>query len=157
MGSGYSPKSLFADAAQKRGKVTMPYYYINGTFDMAVPFVSHMEACEPFEPAKKPDESFGFAAWRLYQTLNGAPVSEKVDFSVDPVFGIALSDRVILERKGFRLDQGDIVVNGVPVCRLVAVDNYGHWNFVPGARLMWEYFRMFSRDPETKESIYSGE
>ncbi|MBQ0077735.1 MAG: hypothetical protein KBS55_03760 [Bacteroidales bacterium] len=158
LGSGYSEKSLNADAAQKRGKVTMPYFYISGTADDAVPFVSHMDIRNPYSssPVVAPEESFGFKAWQLYQRLNGAPVSTKVDFSVDPVFGIELSDRITTQAKGFTVDQGDIVVGDVPVCRLVAVDNYGHWNFVPGARMMWEYFKMFSRDPETKEIIYSG-
>lgn len=158
LGTGYSEKSLNDDAAQKRGKVTMPYFYISGTFDDAVPFVSHMDSRGPYSPIPvvAPEESFGFKAWQLYQRLNGASISTRVDFSIDPVFGIELSDRITTRAKGFIVDQGDIIVNDVPVCRLVAVDNYGHWNFVPGARMMWEYFKMFSRDPETKEIIYTN-
>ncbi len=158
MGTGYSEKSLNDDAAQKRGKVTVPYFYISGTADDAVPFVTNMGIRNPIvpNPPVPPEESFGFKAWQLYQRLNGAPVSTKVDFSIDPVFGIELSDRLTTRAKGFTVDQGDIVVDDVPVCRLVAVDNYGHWNFVPGARMMWDYFKMFSRDPETKELIFCG-
>ena len=33
-------------------------------------------------------------------------------------------------------------------------NNYGHWNFQPTARIMWEYFKQFRRDPETKKLIY---
>jgi hypothetical protein len=38
--------------------------------------------------------------------------------------------------------------------RLVAVMDYGHWNFVPTARIMWDFFMQYRRDPETKKLIY---
>ena len=39
---------------------------------------------------------------------------------------------------------------------VVAVVDYGHWNFIPAAQMMWDYFKMFSRDPKTKKLIYHG-
>jgi hypothetical protein len=44
-----------------------------------------------------------------------------------------------------------------PLIKIVAVVDYGHWNFMPGAQMMWDYFKMFSRDPQTKKLIYHGE
>ena len=44
--------------------------------------------------------------------------------------------------------------NNIPLIRYVVVDGYGHWNFQPGAELMWNYFKMFSRDYQTKKLIY---
>jgi len=42
----------------------------------------------------------------------------------------------------------------MPLIRLVAVMDYGHWNFMPTAQVMWDFFKQFSRDPETKKLIY---
>jgi hypothetical protein len=39
--------------------------------------------------------------------------------------------------------------------RLIAINNYGHWNFKPAARLIWDFFRHFSRDMETKKLNYT--
>ena len=43
-----------------------------------------------------------------------------------------------------------------PLIQMVAVNDYGHWNFKPAAKMMWDYFMQFSRDPQTKELIYHG-
>jgi len=37
---------------------------------------------------------------------------------------------------------------------MVAVMDYGHWNFMPTARIMWDFFMHYRRDPETKKLIY---
>ena len=44
----------------------------------------------------------------------------------------------------------------VPLIKIVAVKDYGHWNFQPTAQIMWDYFKPFRRDPETKKLIYLG-
>lgn len=33
--------------------------------------------------------------------------------------------------------------------------DYGHWNFKPGAQLMWDYFKHFRRDAHTKRLVYT--
>lgn len=35
------------------------------------------------------------------------------------------------------------------------LNNYGDWNFKPAARLIWDFFRHFSRDMETKKLNYT--
>ena len=45
--------------------------------------------------------------------------------------------------------------DGKPLIKIVAVMNYGHWNFQPAARIMWDYFKQFSRDPETRKLVYT--
>jgi hypothetical protein len=39
--------------------------------------------------------------------------------------------------------------------RIMAINHYGHWNFKPAARLIWDFWRHFSRNPETKALQYT--
>ena len=142
-----NPVSLRSAALQNSGKVLMPYFSITGTVDDAVPFV-------------RPDLPQGemiSGAWRLYQQYNGLPVSGPTDLEAYPVFGLPLQGRRRIETpKGHAMETGDINdADGRPVIRVVAVENFGHWNFVPGAREMWEFFKLWRRDPLTLESRYS--
>ena len=58
--------------------------------------------------------------------------------------------------EGITMEIGDLIKDGKPLIRCVAVMDYGHWNFKPTAQLMWDYFKMFSRDTQTKKLIYHG-
>lgn len=163
MGTGYNRESLFADAMSRRGSILMPYFSISGTADVAIPHPSHMDVSDLYpagipmekEPALEPEESYLFKAWQLYQTINGASVVERFDSSTDVFFGQELQGRTSFKSGDFTLHQGDVVVNGIPVMRLVTVENFGHWNFYKAARMEWEYFRHFSRDPRTKKLVYT--
>lgn len=122
-----NPRSLKAQAAQKSGKVRMPYFSITGTADDAVPYGPLI-----------------FDAWNLYQTLNGIPVEDA---------GGLRNRRRIQTVKGHAMEVGDFLDrDGLPVIRTVAIENFGHWNFVPGAELMWEFFKLWRRNPLTGES-----
>ena len=141
--------SFWADATQKRGAVEMPYCSVLGTADKVVPF---------YTPDRYNGNSF-FTAWRIYQQMNGMEVISDLDFSVDPLFGTALSDRktiVTNKGEGIKMEVGDFCKGDVPLIRVVAVVDYGHWNFMPAAQVMWDYFKMYSRDPQTKKLIYHG-
>ena len=141
---GASRGAIMDEAAQKAGAVQMPYFSISGIADEVVPFVSPMQ--------KGPN--FIHYAWQAYQLMNGLPVVETLDFSADEVFGLALENRQrVMTNKGIAYHVGDLCKDGVPLVRIVGVENYGHWNFQPGAKLMWEYFKMFSRDVNTKKLI----
>ena len=141
------PESLKNEAAQKRGYVQMPYFSIGGTSDDGVPYNS----------PDMPNGDFLVSAWKLYQYLNGLEVGGDVDLQKYPCFGIPLQNRRRVETgKNHAMEVGDAcTAEGIPLVRIVAVENHGHWNFVPGAELMWAFFRMFSRDPETKELRYN--
>lgn len=142
---GYSKEALLNEALQKRGAVEMPYFSITGTDDDVVPFLNKDNWRE---------NSF-FCAWQVYQTMNGLPVVQQPDFNADATFGIALENRETIEtNKGIFMETGVLTKEGVPLIRLVAVNDYGHWNFKPAARMMWDYFMQFSRDPETKKLVY---
>ena len=159
--TGFSPKSLWADATQKRGHVQMPYFSIGGTIDGAVPHPSHMDVRDQFPggvgaPEILPsEESSIFQAWRLYRFMNGADLLEVFDSQLDALFGQSLENRSSCKIKGFDVESGEVLVNGVPLMKLITVVDYGHWNFAPGAALMWDYFKQFSRNPDSGELIWT--
>lgn len=82
-------------------------------------------------------------------------VSSRPDFSKDATFGIALKDReVISTNKRVTMEAGVLYKGNIPLIKVVAVNDYGHWNFKPDARLMWDFMKQFSRDPRTKKLVY---
>ena len=138
---------IWAEATQKRGAVEMPYCSVLGTADNVVPYI-------------KPDDwknNNYLNAWNAYEQMNGMEVVRELDFSVDPVFAQKLQDReTIVTNKGDGLvvETGQLYKGNVPLIKIVAVMDYGHWNFQPTARIMWDYFKQFRRDPETRKLIY---
>ena len=97
-------------------------------------------------------------AWNAYEQMNGMPVNREMDFSVDPVFGQKLQDRESVKTakgEGIVMEMGQLYKGDVPMIKMVAVMDYGHWNFMPTARVMWDFFKHYSRDPETKKLVYS--
>jgi poly(3-hydroxybutyrate) depolymerase len=145
---GYTPfEPLWAEATQKRGAVEMPYCSVLGTADNVVPYI-------------KPDNWKGnnyLNAWNAYEQMNGMEVVRELDFSVDPVFAQKLQDRESIhyaKGDGITVETGQLYKGNVPLIKIVAVMDYGHWNFQPTARIMWNYFKQFRRDPETKQLIY---
>jgi len=138
--------SYMRDATQKRGAVEMPYCSVSGTEDQVVAY-------------PKPENWKGnniFNAWMVYQTMNGMPVVTELDFSKDATFGQVFQNRKHIEtNKGISIEMGQQLKDGKPLLQVVAVNNYGHWNFKPTARIMWDYFKQFSRDQKTLKLIYT--
>ena len=147
----YSNYDSFSNAAlQMRGNVEMPYFSIACTADTTVGFLT---------PDNWKDNCY-LNAWNIYETINDLPVVDELDFSVDPVFGMKLDNRhtvTTVKGEGIKMEVGDLTKAGVPLIRCVAVIDYGHWNFKPTAQMMWDFFKQFSRDPETKKLSYHGE
>ena len=147
---GYTAKDILWDeATQKRGAVEMPYCSVLGTLDNVVPYI-------------KPDDwknNNYLNAWNTYEQMNGMEVVSELDFSLDPVFAQRMQDRETLvtnKGDGIVIETGQLYKDNVPLIKIVAVVDYGHWNFMPTARIMWDYFKQFRRDPETKKLIYIG-
>lgn len=138
---------LWDEATQKRGAVEVPYCSVFGTQDTVVPYV-------------KPDNWKGnnyLNAWNAYEQMNGMEVVQALDFSIDPVFGQKLADRETLvthKGDGIVVESGLLYKGDIPMIKLVAVMDYGHWNFQPTARIMWDFFRQYRRDPQTKKLVY---
>ena len=145
---GYTPfEPLWAEATQKRGAVEVPYCSVLGTADNVVPYI---------KPDNWKNNNY-LNAWNAYEQMNGMEVVSEIDFSLDPVFGQKLQDReTIVTNKGDGLvvETGQLYKGNVPLIKIVAVMDYGHWNFQPTARIMWDFFKQFRRDPETKKLEY---
>ena len=140
--------AMWDEATQKRGAVEMPYCSVIGTADMVVPY---------FTPDNYKDNSY-LNAWNTYQQMNGMDVVMDLDFEKDAVFGFTLKDRqsvVTNKGEGIRMEIGQHYKGEKPLIRIVAVMDYGHWNFMPTAQVMWDFFKQFSRDPKTKKLIYT--
>ena len=138
---------LWAEATQKRDAVEVPYCSVFGTKDNVVPYI---------KPDNWKDNNY-LNAWNAYEQMNGMEVVQEMDFSIDPVFAQKLRDReTIVTNKGdgIVLETGQLYKGDVPMIKLVAVMDYGHWNFQPTARIMWDFFSHYRRDPETKKLVY---
>ena len=150
MGAGPFPgfEAIWNEATQKRGAVETAYCSVFGTMDTTVPYMT---------PENWRGNSY-LNAWNAYEQMNGMTVVRDMDFSVDPVFGQVLRDRESLKTAkgaGIVMETGQLYKGETPLIRLVAVMDYGHWNFMPTARVMWDFFKHYRRDPETKKLVYS--
>lgn len=143
----YGSEPLMNEAIQKRGHVEVGYCSVVGTHDDTIRF---------FDKDNWRDSPY-LNVWRIYQTVNGMPVTGDLDFNVDPIFGFALRDRTLIhtgKSEDITIEFGQLYKDDRPMIRLMVINNYGHWNFKPAARLIWDFFRHFSRDTETKELRY---
>lgn len=143
----YGSEPLMNEAIQKRGNVEVGFCSVVGTHDDTIRFFNkdNWEG-NPY-----------LNVWRIYETINGMPVTGNLDFSVDSTFGFALQDRTTIhtgKSEDITIEFGQLYKNEKPMIRLMVINNYGHWNFKPAARLIWDFFRHFSRDTETKELRY---
>ena len=145
---GYGSEPLMNEAIQKRGYVEVGYCTVVGTDDEVVKFL---------RPDNWQDNSY-LNAWRIYQTINGMEVTDTLDFNTDATFGLQLQDRRQIQTnkgEGITMEFGQLYKDHKPLIRLIAINHYAHWNFKPAARLIWDFFRHFSRDMETKKLVYT--
>ena len=143
----YGSEPLMNEAIQKRGHVEVGFGSVVGTHDDTIIYLNkdNWEG-NPY-----------LNVWRIYETINGIPVTGDLDFNVDPTFGFALQDRTTIhtgKSEDITIEFGQLYKDEKPMIRLMVINNYGHWNFKPAARLIWDFFRHFSRDTETKELRY---
>ena len=145
---GYGSEPLMNEAIQKRGYVEVAYCSVAGTHDEVIRY-------------PRPDNWQGnpyLNVWRIYQTINDMEVTGDLDFNVDATFGLKLQDRQQIQTgksEDITMEFGQLYKDNKPMIRLIAINNYGHWNFKPAARLIWDFWRHFSRDLDTKKLKYS--
>ena len=141
-------EAIWAEATQKRGAAETAYISVFGTMDTTVPYMT-------------PDNWRGNSylnAWNAYEQMNGMKVISEMDFERYPIFGQELRDRETIHTQkgeGIVVETGQLYNGDLPLIKLVAVMDYGHWNFIPAARIAWDFFKHYRRDPETKKLIYS--
>ena len=140
-------ETIWAEATQKRGAVETAYISVFGTMDTTVPYMT-------------PDNWKGNSylnAWNAYEQMNGMKVVDQMDFDRYPLFGQPLRDRETIRThkgEGIVMETGQLYKGDVPLIKIVAVIDYGHWNFMPAARIAWDFFKCYRRDPETKKLQY---
>ena len=138
---------IMNEAIQKRGFVETAYVGVCGTDDMVIRY-----------PRLNDWKNSNIVnAWKIYETMNGMDVIEEYDFEKDPALGQTLRDRTTVKTnkgEGITMEIGYLYKGDVPLMKLVAVNHYGHWNFQPAAQEMWDHFKHFSRNMETKKLEY---
>ena len=87
--------------------------------------------------------------------LNGMEIGETCNPSLDPMFGMKVSDRrSVSTMDDLTMHEGTLYKGEKPLIKMIALEPYGHWNYKGAAREMWEFFTHFYRDPESKRLIY---
>ena len=87
--------------------------------------------------------------------LNGMEIGETCNPSLDPMFGMKVSDRrSVSTMDDLTMHEGTLYKGEKPLIKMIALEPYGHWNYKGAAREMWEFFSHFYRDPETKALVY---
>ena len=142
---GFNREALMNEAEFERNKVLMPYFTVQGTYDDELPF-----------PKQDNYENTAlFNAIQIYEALDGLDVTDKADFSVYPIFGLELQSRKSTPtNKGYTVESGYLYKGNIPLIKINAIPNFGHWNFKPDAKMMWDFFKHFSRNQETRELVY---
>lgn len=144
-GGVFGGDGIYNEAVQKRGFVETAYIGVFGTDDAVIRY--------PKNNDWKGNSVIN--AWKIYETMNGMEVVEDYDFTLDEAFGQTMRDRKTEQtNKGISMETGYLYKGDVPLMKLVAVNHYGHWNFQPAAQVMWEHFKHFSRDLQTKKLVY---
>lgn len=88
-----------------------------------------------------------------YQKINGLEVQEEYNMEDNPYYGVKGD-----EQKMIRLGERDALEtsfsneNGL-IIKLVAINDYAHWNYKPEAEYMWDFFCNYARNTETGELI----
>ena len=87
--------------------------------------------------------------------LNSMEIGETCNPSLDPMFGMKVSDRrSVSTMDDLTMHEGTLYKGEKPLIKMIALEPYGHWNYKGAAREMWEFFTHFYRDPESKKLIY---
>ena len=87
--------------------------------------------------------------------LNGIETGETCNPSLDPMFGMKVSDRrSVSTMDDLTMHEGTLYKGDKPLIKMIALEPYGHWNYKGAAREMWEFFSHFYREQETKKLYY---
>ncbi|MFV0396265.1 MAG: hypothetical protein ACK5LC_18090, partial [Coprobacillaceae bacterium] len=93
-----------------------------------------------------------FPALQAYQKINNIEVSTK-DMTLNPYFGIQLENQQWTKLGSKDMLEGQLSNDKGVVIQLAAVKDLAHWNYKPEAEYIWNFFKNYQRDIETKELI----
>lgn len=143
----FGGRALRNEATQKRGLVETAYIGVFGTDDETI----------MYPKSGNWQGNSLINAWQIYETMNGMEVVNDYNFVTGGIFGQAVNDHETLTLKNIQVQTGQLYKGSTPLMKLVAVEHYGHWNFKPAARIMWDFFKHYSRDSITKKLVYHAE
>ena len=141
-----SKEEIAEQIKRYNGNMEIAYMLVSGTNDSKFTDV--------------PDDDASSKGWlvRAVKTiaeLNGMEIGETGNASLDPMFGMAVRDRRnVSTMDDLIMHEGTLYKDDKPLIKMIALEPYGHWNYKGAAREMWEFFRHFSRDPQTKQLVY---
>lgn len=127
---------------QNKESIDMPIYMVVGDKDH-----------NPFVPFYKENADLSvYNAAKLYGELNGIniPAIDQLDKSNSVYFGMKLDNFGEISNTGTCKMVGGTLTNdkGVSIS-LNVVEEWGHWNYEADAKLMWNFFKQYSRKTST--------
>lgn len=133
--------------AENKDKYDMPIIFFTGDGD---------EYCK--DTFDTTGLNAGLEVAQLYQELNDMEVTQVENINPEDsyLYGVPWTTRYTIEPTAENIAKMDIGVienaKGVEIS-MARIYGWGHWNYTPDARLMWEFMSKYARDLETGESI----
>jgi len=134
-------------AAENKEKYDMPIIFFTGDGD---------EYCKgAFDTTEL---NGGLQVAQVYQELNDMEVTQVEDVNPDDtyLYGVPWTTRYRIEPTAENIATIDVGVienaKGVEIS-MARIYGWGHWNYTPDAKLMWEFMSKYARDLETGASI----
>ena len=95
--------------------------------------------------------------YKKYAALNGIEYGEEYDYEASPYFGLPYDDFSVSTLMGeFRTFKWVAKnADGIPVMGMSCTENTTHSLYPMYSELAWNFFREFSRDPETGKVVYT--
>ena len=121
---------------KNKDKIDMPFYFVAGTQDHFIPISDYGKDSQVLKTIQ------------LYQKLNGMKETAYSDLNSQDskYFGIKLDNYGNIKNNGLCKIIGGTLSNDKGVMMsLNAVEDWGHWNYEPTAKLMWDFFSHYSR------------
>ncbi len=147
----YGADGIDIQLARYNGQMEVGYLLAAGTNDSRFTYPIPDEGA----PVSSPQGSL-LRGIRDLSRLNGIELGETGDESIDPMFGMKVADRKAIQTQdNLILHEGSLYKGDKELIRMIALEEYGHWNYKGVAREMWDFFTHFARDPQTKELIVS--
>lgn len=147
----YGADGIDIQLARYNGQMEVGYLLAAGTNDSRFTYPIPDEGA----PVSSPQGSL-LRGIRDLSRLNGIELGETGDESIDPMFGMKVADRKAIQTQdNLIMHEGSLYKGDKELIRMIALEEYGHWNYKGVAREMWDFFTHFARDPQTKELIVS--
>lgn len=146
----YGAAGIDRQIERYKGQMEVGYLLCAGTNDSRFTYAIPEEGANPSSP-----QGSLLRGIRDLSRLNGIELGATADPSIDPMFGMKVANRKAIQTQdNLIMHEGSLLKGDKELIKMIALEEYGHWNYKGVAREMWEFFTHFARDPKTKELIY---